>query len=395
MGSQASILLRAEEVRRRAHLILDRAKADALSHWRYEPAAMAAVADAVAATIRENYPALDVPFHARWRHFVVNGEDRAAAFRPTTGVTLDAEGARRAFDLVIVSVLLDAGAGPDWRYVAADGTTLSRSEGLAIASLDMFAAGAFADDRRSARADAAALRSLAPEDLARGFQVKPGNPLTGLDGRAALLNALGKACVARPGELFDALAARAPDGVVAAPDILETVLAKFNGIWPSRLSLDGVALGDCWRHSALDDLAEAPGFMPFHKLSQWLSYSLIEPLQWAGLQVTDIGGLTGLPEYRNGGLFIDGGALAPRNPRDLARAWSAADEFIVEWRALTVALLDELAPLVRQRFGKTDAEWPLATILEGGTWSAGRKLARLKRADGSPPLTIISDGTVF
>ena len=45
--------------------------------------------------------------------------------------------------------------------------------------------------------------------------------------------------------------------------------------------------------------------MPLHKLSQWLAYSLIEPLQRAGIAVTDIDGLTGLAEYRNGGLFID------------------------------------------------------------------------------------------
>jgi hypothetical protein len=388
MAGSADILLRASEVRRRAHLILERAKADALTHWRYEPAAMAGVAEAVASVIVDNYPALDVPFHARWRHFVVGGVDHAAAFK----IPHDEEAARAAFDLVVVSVLLDAGAGPGWRYTLADGTVLSRSEGLAMASLDMFRAGAFADDGRSARADAQALRALKVSDLEKGFQVSPGNPLAGLEGRTALLNALGRACQSRPGELFDALNT---GGVVAAPDILRAVLSHFNAIWPSRLSLDGVALGDCWRHSALDDLPDAPGFMPFHKLSQWLSYSLIEPLQWAGLRVTDIGGLTGLPEYRNGGLFIDGGVLAPRDPDALSRAWGAADEFIVEWRALTVALLDELAPLVRKRFGKSEDEWPLATLLEGGTWAAGRKLARARRSDGSPPLNIVSDGTIF
>jgi hypothetical protein len=391
MAREADILLRASEVRRRAHLILDRAKANALTHWRYEPAAMPRVADAVASVIAENYPALDVPFHARWRHFVVGGFDHATMFKSPR----DDAAARAAFDLVIVSVLLDAGAGPDWRYRMADGGVLSRSEGLAIASLDMFRAGAFADDERSPRADAQALRDLTVADLQAGFQVSPDNPLAGLEGRVALLNALGGACRERPGEIYDLLKTRARDGEVAAPDILATVLDAFNGIWPSRLSLDGVALGDCWRHSALDHLPEAPGFMPFHKLSQWLSYSLIEPLQWAGLRVTQIDGLTGLPEYRNGGLFIDGGVLAPRDPSALARTWRAEDEFIVEWRALTVALLDELAPIVRERFGKSDREWPLATILEGGTWAAGRKLARAGRADGSPPLNILSDGTVF
>ena len=61
------------------------------------------------------------------------------------------------------------------------------------------------------------------------------------------------------------------------------------------------------------------GLVPLHKLSQWLAYSLIEPLQWAGITVTDIDGLTGLAEYRNGGLFIDAGVLQLRDPADAAR----------------------------------------------------------------------------
>ena len=38
---------------------------------------------------------------------------------------------------------------------------------------------------------------------------------------------------------------------------------------------------------------------------------------------------------------------------------------------------------------------PLAKILEGGTWSAGRKIARERRSDGGPPITLLSDGTLF
>jgi hypothetical protein len=34
-------------------------------------------------------------------------------------------------------------------------------------------------------------------------------------------------------------------------------------------------------------------------------------------------------------------------------------------------------------------------VLEGGTWAAGRKLAREKRPDASPPIAVASDGTVF
>jgi hypothetical protein len=68
---------------------------------------------------------------------------------------------------------------------------------------------------------------------------------------------------------------------------------------------------------------------------------------------------------------------------------------VVEWRALTVALLDRIAALIRERRGLTIDEFPLARVLEGGTWAAGRLLAREKRPDASPPIAVVSDGTVF
>jgi hypothetical protein len=135
--------------------------------------------------------------------------------------------------------------------------------------------------------------------------------------------------------------------------------------------------------------------MPLHKLSQWLTYSLLEPLQTAGFAVTDIDGLTGLAEYRNGGLFIDTGVLALRDAAAARRTHAVGSALVVEWRALTVALLDRLAALIRQRL-ELDAEaLPLAKILQGGTWAAGRQIARKLRPDGSPPLAVVSDGTVF
>jgi hypothetical protein len=166
--------------------------------------------------------------------------------------------------------------------------------------------------------------------------------------------------------------------------------------------VQGLPGGDVWPHrwagDATGDGGHDPttgGWVPFHKLSQWLSYSLLEPLQWAGVTVTGLDALTGLPEYRNGGLLLDGGVIVPRDPRALGRQWKPQDDFIIEWRALTVALLDELAVLVRVRLGKTAEEMPLACVLEGGTWAAGREIARELRPDGAPPLKIESDGTLF
>jgi len=199
----------------------------------------------------------------------------------------------------------------------------------------------------------------------------------------------------RPGGLLDHFAAIAPDKRIAAPIILSELLKHLGPIWPSRLTLGGVALGDCWRHASLKTNDATSGLVPLHKLSQWLSYSLIEPLQWAGFTVTDIDGLTGLAEYRNGGLFIDTGVLTLRDPAAGTREHAVDSELVVEWRALTVALLDRLAEIVRKQLGMNRETLPLAKILQGGTWTAGRAVARKLRPDGGPPLKVISDGTVF
>ena len=131
-----------------------------------------------------------------------------------------------------------------------------------------------------------------------------------------------------------------------APVILEVLLEALGPVWRDRLTLDGVDLGDCWTHPAIQRDDATDGLVPIHKLSQWLSYSLVEPLQTAGVAVTDLDGLTGLAEYRNGGLFMDLGVLTLKDPADADRPWPVSDPLVVGWRAMTVALLDRIAPLV-------------------------------------------------
>ncbi len=379
-----------------------------LPHFRTELRQLGPAADFVAEIIRENYPGLNVPLHARWRHFSAGGRDLWAAIAAKAHWPDRNARARSAFDLAIVSVLLDAGAGPDWTYRdATPGLSLGRSEGLALASLRMFESGLFSTDPRfPLRAGAQRLANLTAAELARGFQAGAENPLPGLEGRAALIASLGRAALsnskvfascdaARPGGLFDFLSSLATGNAIPAAAILLAVLAHLAPVWPGRIVLGGVPLGDTWRHAAIKRDDASAGLVPFHKLSQWLSYSLIEPLEDAGISVSEIDGLTGLAEYRNGGLFIDLGVIALRDPAEAARAQPAGSELIVEWRALTVALLERLAPLVRERLGVSAESFPLGCVLEGGTWSAGRKIARMKRPDGAPPLNILSDGTVF
>jgi hypothetical protein len=357
---------------------------------------------------REAYPSLDVPFHARWRHFTVGGRDRWGGLAKGAAFPDARETARAGVDLAVVSVLLDAGAGMGWRYhEAASGQSFSKSEGLAVASFDMFVRGAFSSSQLNMlHADAEGLSGVTAGNIATGFQVTEANPLVGLEGRADLIRRLGDAIAARPdlfstptgprpGGLVDHLAAKAVGGKLPAREILLALLDGLGPIWPGRIVFNGRSLGDCWRHPGIRREDATNGLIPFHKLSQWLAYSLCEPLSWAGIDVVDVDALTGLAEYRNGGLLIDARVIALTDPAAAARPHPPESPLIVEWRALTVALLDRIAPLVRAELGVCAASFPLAKVLEGGTWATGRALARAERADGGPPLAVASDGTVF
>ncbi|HEY5963376.1 MAG TPA: URC4/urg3 family protein [Xanthobacteraceae bacterium] len=402
----AKSLLSASAVRERAHKML--ALGDRLPNFRVDAGRLDETAKLVIDTTRAAYPTLDMPFHSRWRHFDIDGFDYWDEIDKAMAWPSLEERSRTAFDLAIVSVLLDAGAGPGWKFVyPVSGETVSRSEGLALASLVMFRNCEFSKwPSYPLRVDAEMLQEFTEAKLIEGFQVRKDNPLQGVAGRVALLRKLGETIATapevfgrndtpRPGGLFDHLAALAENKRLAAPVILREVLTHLGPIWPSRLTLGGVALGDCWKHPALKTGDETDGLVPLHKLSQWLSYSLIEPLQWAGIEVTEIDGLTGLAEYRNGGLFIDTGVLSLRDPGAAQREHTVDSELVVEWRALTVALLDKLADAVRASLNMDRKSLPLARILQGGTWAAGRNVAKKLRSDGGPPLKIVSDGTVF
>jgi hypothetical protein len=394
-------------IRERCNRVLAAAEAGELAHFALVPECLEEAAAYTVATIRQTYPDLAIPYHSRWRHFAVGGRDRWAELAAGLGTLDPRELARIRFDLAVTSVLLDAGAGAGWCFTEpGTGEHYRRSEGLGIASFHLFRSGGFsADPKAPLRAEAAALAGFSAERLGEAFQANAENPLVGLEGRAALLGRLATALSATPelfgreqprvGNLYDALAAGAENGRLPASEVLKAVLQGFGPIWPGRISLGGANLGDVWRHpaAASNDLTDR--LVPFHKLSQWLSYSLVEPLEEAGIEVTDLDALTGLPEYRNGGLLIDSGVLEPKHDAVLGERHRVDSEVVVEWRALTVALLDRLAERVRARLGLDRNRLPLAKVLEGGTWSAGRRIAREKRPGGPPPIEVESDGTVF
>lgn len=390
-----------KEVRLRSAELLKIGERGDLIHFDVRTDRLNVVAHRVADVTRSRYRNLKVPVHSRWRHFEVSGFDRWG--RLTQGLD-PLERARVALDLVVPSVLLDAGAGRAWCYWENQtGLKYTRSEGLAIATFNMFRQGAFSTQpSQPLRTDATALLQFDAERLSRHLQVTEENPLEGLEGRASLLRSLGQLMVhqgdyfsdpPRLGNLIDYFVAhtRSPD----AQDVLVLLLELLSHIWPDRIVLNGQNLGDVWRHSIIRRDDETDRLVPFHKLTQWLTYSLIEPFEDAGMSLRNTEALTGLAEYRNGGLFVDLEVLALRDNDASNRSHPVDSELVVEWRALTLALLDRLAPLIRQQLQCDETDLPLGAILEGGTWAAGRQLAFAKRPGGEPPIRVESNGTLF
>lgn len=347
------------------------------------------------------------------------------------------ERTRRLLDLFLVSVLLDAGAGTKWQYKSKEsGRIYRRSEGLAVASLEMFKAGCFSSDpREPCQVDSAGLKKLDVSIMARGLQVNENNPIDGLEGRTNLLLRLGEALQnqevfgleARPGNMLGRSDSQFPSRrltqidyllshpttqassvpIIPLPTLWNTLMESLTPIWPAtRTQIDGFPIGDAWPCSVMPSHPTHPweNIVPFHKLTQWLTYSLMVPMtkllhvHFAGAEL-----LTGLPEYRNGGLFIDTGLLTLK-PEDQKRGlaqyernaqlkgqpsmevvpmFTADDDVIVEWRAVTVGLLDDLLADVNNLLGLSGSDkLNLAQMLEAGSWKVSRTTGRTFR-DGA------------
>jgi Protein of unknown function (DUF1688) len=411
-------------IRERCDRLFNLACADQLKYFGCNLNQLDTVANYVIEVMRDEYPDLNIPFHSRWRHFDVGNIPRVAQLEQQLSGLTAIEKAKTKFDLAIISVLLDAGAGASWQYRESQtGLVFSRSEGLAVASFQMFCEGVFSSNPKfPLQADAQGLQQLTTQKLAQGLQVSEENPLLGLEGRVNLLQKLGQSLLIltqffgadnpRPGNLVDYLVGRSNCNLTSvagdelqqistvnnqlpASTVLSAVLAGLGNIWSGRLTIAGVNLGDVWLHSALVGNNSSDKYVPFHKLSQWLTYSLLEPLQDLGLEITGLDEMTGLSEYRNGGLFLDLGLLEIKDKIILEQRHLPDSEIIIEWRALTVSLLDRLAVTIREQLKLTATELPLVKILQGGTWTAGRKIANQLRVGGVPPLQLESDGTVF
>ncbi|KAK4544287.1 hypothetical protein LTR36_004497 [Oleoguttula mirabilis] len=427
-------------VRERSRFVLDKAKRNQLRHFNVDMSKFSDTANYVVAIIKRDFGPDDyrsIPPHGRWQHFEVGGRPRVDQLMATWPSTIDSqERTRRLIDLFLVSVLLDAGAGAKWQYKSKEsGKMYKRSEGLAVASLEMFKTGLFSSNPdQPFQVDSGGLKRLTVERMAKGLQVSSENPMDGLEGRTSLLIRLADALQnqeifgpeARPGNMLDYLIAHPSTHVAAVPIIplptlWTTLMDGLSPIWPNtRTQIDGIPLGDAWPCASMPSHPTQPweNIVPFHKLTQWLTYSLMVPMQkLANVHFVGTELMTGLPEYRNGGLLVDTGLLTLK-PEDAKRGleqyqmnatrqgqpnvevvplFTADDDVIVEWRALTVGFLDLLLDEVNTLLGLRGADkLSLAQMLEAGTWKGGREIAEVSRPNTKePPIMILSDGTVF
>lgn len=193
--------------------------------------------------------------------------------------------------------------------------------------------------------------------------------------------------------------------------VLQSVLLPS---WPKdRTHVAGVPLGDSWPLEVLARVNAGQrtengteNIQPFHKLTQWMAYSLTIPfIRTLGLEWKNLERATALPEYRNGGLFVDLGVLVLKeetlkqglaSSKQALPSFGAGSDPIVEWRSLTVSLSDVLLKLLNERFASQNVKLTLPQMLEAGTWKGGRELAAKFRPDTkSSPILIEGDGTLF
>lgn len=130
-------------IRERCNQVYEKSTCGELTSFDVDESALPAIVDHVTATTTRRFPDLNkIPPHSRLRHFNPTQMQELKARWENEEID-PVEQTRRLIDLVIVSVLVDAGAGQVWKYKTSDGELVGRSEGLALASFDMFMKGYF------------------------------------------------------------------------------------------------------------------------------------------------------------------------------------------------------------------------------------------------------------
>jgi hypothetical protein len=399
-GAAPAVLRSPATVRERCRRIAAAVEAGDSAHFTVDRRHLQDIAARVARVTRARHAQPPVPPASVWRRLEAGGQDRAALLEQRLGGRTSVGAVRSRVDLAVMAALVSACAVPQCRHVER-GTevVLHGSEAAAVACFHAFLDGSFSSDAGDrCRVDAKALLRLDAAALTRVLRPGPDDAWPAPERAAALLHRLGAAlrdqpavftAEGLPGHLFDTLTHHRhvhhlphanrhhlPPATyahhVSLPHVVEWLLDVLNGALPADVGTH--------RHAGDD------GRVPFLATAQWLALSLVEPLATAGVQANHGDALTALAGPRHGGLLLDGGVLLPRDDGYASRSYAAGDEWVVEWRALTVALMDDLLPLVRAQLGDDEA-FGLPQLMEG-TRAAGREIAAEARADCGPPVRV-------
>ncbi|KAI8372566.1 hypothetical protein EDC96DRAFT_499815 [Choanephora cucurbitarum] len=430
-------LLSLNSVRERCYKVQEAATRNRLKHFDVDPSKLDEMVQFVISIIKRDYDTpSDIPVYGRWRHFDIGGRPRLNNLIQTwTSLGQDAlEQTRKLIDLLVIACLMDMKPCQTWTYTErSTGRVFKRKDGIAIAILDLFVSGFFSSDpTQPHRVDSDALSRMTLESLSNGLQFTETNSFAGVKERHEVLQHLGFILqnrkdyfgrdTQRPGNLMDYLlnhptTIKTKKGPLISIETLWPAVQEMGEIWASEENLGGTpGLGDVWPCAAISN-DENTNLVSFHKLSQWIVFSIIEPMDkllGATIEGTDL--LTPLPDYCNGGFLIDFGfltlkpadyergirnyhanSLLPYQPKvEVAPMFDMSDPVVTEWRALTVAYLDLIAERVRQSFRLSKKSLSLSQLIQGGTWSAGRELAEISRPNThEPPIVIKLDKRVI
>ncbi|KAI9311645.1 hypothetical protein BX666DRAFT_2021221 [Dichotomocladium elegans] len=433
-------LLSLRAVRERCFRVQEAGVRNRLKHFDVDTSKLQNVVQFVVALIKRDYDnPHDMPVHGVWRHFDAGRPRIQHLLNSWASLGFDAtEQTRRVLDLFVVACLLDTDGDHVWTFrEKATGRQYKRSEAGAVAVLELFTSGAFSSDvNQPHRVDSEGLKNLSLETLQKGFQLNEcATAFFRLEDRLEVLRNLGRVLekhadyfqktgpVPRPGNLMDYLNEH--------PSTIKTkkgALILLETLWPVVMSMGELfvaerangkggipGLGDVYACGALQttsttNLQSTDIYVPFHRLSQWLVYSLIEPMErLLGVTIEGTELLTPLPDFRNGGLLMDTdfiklkpaeeergienyhrNSLLPGQPKiEVAPLFEMDDPVVVEWRALTTAYLDIVAERVRDALRLNRNKLSLTRLMDGATWSAGCELATISRPNTQEPPIVI------
>ncbi|WP_068083400.1 DUF1688 family protein [Polycladidibacter stylochi] len=380
-NSAALYLLTPAAVRAQSQKLFELACQNTLSHSRLEKEKLAPLADKLIQLMQEKAQDGAIGPLTCWRDFECGALDRWGLIAGGRGFEAPEEMAYAAIDLAVVTSLFATEPNQHWQYDAPlSGETLQGREAMANAVLNMFTSGAFsAKAEDPLRVDAEILMALQDEEVTQSLQLTSRNALEGFKERTRRLRALGEALAMRgdlfeqggdirPGFLFHHLQEIAQEAPLTAAKLLDLLQEGISPVWKNAPTMDGVNLGDTAKHSMLGKEGDPAQLVPLHCQMQWMTNSIIEALMWIGFEVQNWNTLTACTNLRCVETFLQAGVLTQSLNDCEATPLAFDDESLVELRALSIILVEELAVIICQKLELTREQLPLPCIASVLEW---------------------------